>query len=180
MDHATIRQLTKADFRPDMLKDFDRYQEVKRCWRNVDGEWVLRDNPFIDQWSEAEKQDAITRYLPDCMASGGAVWGAFLPDGRLIGFASLSGRPMGSRGQYRKLVQLHVSNGHRGGGFGKKLFLACAEKAKEMGAEKLYISTHSSEESQAFYRRMGCVDALEIDAKTVALGPYDRQMERPV
>ncbi|MCC5464644.1 hypothetical protein [Pelosinus baikalensis] len=32
-----------------------------------------------------------------------------------------------------------------------------------MGARKIYISAHSSEESQAFYKVIGCVEAVEIN-----------------
>ena len=35
--------------------------------------------------------------------------------------------------------------------------------AKEIGAKKLYISSHSSKESQIAYRKMGCVEAEEIN-----------------
>ena len=65
------------------------------------------------------------------------------------------------------------------------------EKAKELGfavttgssavsqedAEKLYISAHSSKESQAAYRALGCVHAEEINAKLAQEEPCDVQME---
>jgi len=47
----------------------------------------------------------------------------------------------------------------------------------ELGAEKLYISAHSSVESQAFYRSMGCAEAEEYNARHVELEPCDCQLE---
>lgn len=46
-----------------------------------------------------------------------------------------------------------------------------------MGGEKLYISSHSAVETQAFYRGMGCRDAEEIDAAHAAREPFDCQLE---
>ncbi|KQO14698.1 GNAT family N-acetyltransferase [Paenibacillus sp. Leaf72] len=74
-------------------------------------------------------------------------------------------------------MQIHVSYEHRSKGIGKKLFERCADKARAMGARKLYISAHSSEESQLFYTNVGCIDAVEIDKKLAEYEPYDRQME---
>ncbi|MBR0125205.1 MAG: hypothetical protein IJM03_07650 [Treponema sp.] len=54
--------------------------------------------------------------------------------------------------------------------------MAC-KKAKEIGAKKLYISAHSSKESQAAYRRLGCTEAAEINQAIAENEPYDVQME---
>jgi len=62
-------------------------------------------------------------------------------------------------------------------GIGKKLFSLICKKAKEMGAQKLYISAHSSEETQAFYKAVGCVEAVEYNVKLVEEEPCDCQLE---
>ena len=46
------RELTVNDLSPDLLKHFNRYQEVKRCWRIEDSKWVLKDFSFTEQWDE--------------------------------------------------------------------------------------------------------------------------------
>ena len=68
----------------------------------------------------------------------------------------------------------------RGRGIGKRLFLTAACWAKEQGAEKLYISGHSSVESQAFYKAMGCREAEEYSAYHVEKEPCDCQLELPL
>ena len=45
------------------------------------------------------------------------------------------------------------------------------------GADKLYISAHSSKESQAAYRALGCTPAEEVNEGLAAAEPFDVQME---
>lgn len=65
----------------------------------------------------------------------------------------------------------------RGQKVGKRLFALGCEEARALGAGRLYISAHSSEESQAAYRALGCNHAEEIDAALAAAEPCDVQME---
>jgi len=44
-----------------------------------------------------------------------------------------------------------------------------------MGAQSLYISAHSSQESQAFYKVMGCAESVEYNTKLVDEEPCDCQ-----
>lgn len=39
------------------------------------------------------------------------------------------------------------------------------------------MSTHSSEETQAFYKAMGCMEAVEYNEKLVSEEPCDCQLE---
>lgn len=100
-----------------------------------------------------------------------------MADNRMIGLAAVSNHPIGSTGQYRQLALLHVSADVRGNDIGRALFIRACGEARALGAQKLYISAHSSEETIAFYRRMGCTEAQEYDAALVALEPCDCQME---
>ncbi len=107
---------------------------------------------------------------------GGVVYGAFDGD-YLVGFFSIKNGLFGSRSGYLQLSNLHVSYEYRRKGIGKELFHLASQKAQEMGADKLYLSAHSSFETQAFYRSLGCVEALEYNHKLVAREPYDCQLE---
>lgn len=84
---------------------------------------------------------------------------------------------MGSHNQYIWLDMLHVSFEYRHHGIGRKLFNLAVEAARELHASKMYISAHSSEESQAFYRAMGCVHAMEVIPELFEAEPYDVHME---
>ena len=103
-------------------------------------------------------------------------FGAF--DGeRIIGFATVSHRIFGTAARYVQLVCFQISKEYRRQGIGRKLFSMVCEEARRLGADKLYISAHSSKESQAAYRALGCTPAEEINAELAAAEPFDIQME---
>ena len=165
-----------ADRLPDdVLDSYVRYQEVQDVWRCIDGEWRLIRNPYNFDWS-LERRREIVQEIQSVLADGGKAYGAY--DGNtLIGFSLLSMKPFGSRNHYTVLKLLQISAHHRGLGIGRKLFNMATETARKAGFEKLYISANCSRESQAAYRRFGCVYAAEIDDAQVKAEPYDVQME---
>lgn len=169
------RSLQIEEVKPALLERFCRFQRVKRCWRKVEGAWVLRDIAFTEDWDQQDRR-RVCGQIRGVLEGGGRVWGAFLGD-QLKGFASVEARLIGSRRQYAVLAELHVSEDLRRNGLGRRLFELAASGAREMGAEKLYISAMSAEESQAFYRSMGCVEAQEYDPWHVEKEPCDVQME---
>lgn len=170
-----IRFLTEEEISASLFSGFDRRQEVKKCRRRINGKWQVIDAPFVDDWSDA---DYI--YLAECLKNtvkqGGAVIGVFIGD-KLKGFASVEGKPIGSQMQYIDLTSIHVSADCRGMGIGKKLFEVAADHARRLGGKKLYISSHSAVETQEFYKKMGCCEALEYSAYHVKQEPCDCQLE---
>ena len=169
-----IRQLTRDNFHADSLDGFIRHQEVTECWRCVDGEWQLLPIAFTEDWDLPRLHDEAADLLRT-IDEGKPVIGAF--DGvKVVGYAQL-GERLGSRGQYIELVGFHVSEPYRRQGIGCRLFSAICESARAAGADKLYISAHSSKESQAAYHALGCVYAEEIDSIRAANEPCDVQME---
>ena len=175
LENILYKRLGSGDIACGLFDGYRRYQEVKRCWRKENGAWVLKDISFIDDWSE-EELAVIVDELKETAAGGGAVFAAF-ENGVLAGFSSLENKLFGSSHQYLQLPNIHVSLEHRGKGIGKTLFsMSCCE-ARRLGAGKLYISAHSAEESQAFYKAMGCVEALEYNQRLAEKEPCDCQME---
>ena len=82
-----------------LFDGFVRRQEVNLCYRREHGRWVVRSDPFVDDWSEADYRFLI-ECLHNTLKTGGALFGVF--DGSVLkGFASVESKPMGSRGQYR-------------------------------------------------------------------------------
>lgn len=175
---TAYRELKPDEIEPPLFNCFRRYQEVTRCWRKENGIWVIRDIAFIEEWDENDYQ-TLCACLRGTIAVNGGVFAAFSEDG-LIGFASVEGKRFGPQAEYVQLSSLHVSHGLRGGGIGRRLFLLAADRARELGAEKLYISSHSAVETQAFYRAMGCVEALYYDPALTAAEPCDCQLEYPL
>lgn len=104
------------------------------------------------------------------------MYGAFCGNA-LKGFASVESALFGSAQEYLDLSCIHISEDMRGKGIGSILFDTAKDWAKKKGGKKLYISSHSAVETQAFYNAMGCVDAQEYNQHHVELEPYDRQLE---
>lgn len=171
-----FRPVSEREIGIPLFSAFQRRQVVTKCWRREGEGWVIRDDPFIDQWSE-EDYRFLVRCLQNTVRTGGLVYGAFAPDGRLKGFCSVEAAPFGTKGQYLDLSSIHVSEELRGAGVGRRLFLGAAVWARARGAKKLYISAHSAAETQAFYRGLGCVDAREINREHAQREPFDCQLE---
>ncbi len=169
------RILQENEINRSLFRSFIRHQVVDQCLRRENGVWVVRSDPFIDDWTEADYQ-TLVRCLRNTVRTGGLVLGAF-SGGALKGFASVENGFFGGENRYLDLSSLHVSEDMRRNGIGKELFTAAAAWAREQGAKKLYISSHSAIESQAFYRSMGCVEAAVYHQKHVEAEPYDCQIE---
>lgn len=178
LERRELRPLAGEELTPGLFAWFDRFQPVEKCWRKQDGQWVVKDIAFTERWSEGDYRE-LCALLQLTLATGGAVWGAFL-DGKLKGFVSVEGERIGSRGQYADLSSIHVSADARGKGLGRALFQKAEEAGRMLGAQALYISANSSVESQAFYKAMGCVEAKEYQAFHVEKEPCDCQLERPL
>lgn len=172
---AVYQILTEGQIERELFSHFERRQVVTRCWRKENGNWQLKDIPFVDDWDEKDYQ-FLVRCLKNTVRTGGFVFAVFY-EGVLVGFASVESRRFGSRQQYVQLSCIHVSHGYRGKGIGKKLFQCAIVAARKLGAGKLYISAHSAEETQAFYHSMGCVEAKEYDKGLSEAEPCDCQME---
>lgn len=169
------RTLLANDVNISLFKHFDRTQIVTKCWRKIDGEWLIVDSPFIDNWSKEDYMSGVN-YLKRVITCCGYVVGAFC-DGQLKGFMSVEPEIFGNNFKYMCLSNIHVSKDMRAMGIGKELFRLAKKWAKEHNAEKLYISAHSAIESQAFYRAMGCIEAVEYNKECVDREPYDCQLE---
>ncbi len=170
-----IIELKENEINISLFSNFNRYQDVKKCWRKEDGQWLLKDVPFVEQWGH-EEYEYLVKCLKNTVRTNGVVIGAFDGDD-ITGFASIEGSMFGSSHEYLQLSSIHVSHEKRGMGKGKEMFLYMAERAKEMGAKKLYISAHSSEETQVFYRGLGCREAQEYNEKLALDEPCDCQLE---
>ena len=169
------RSLQEKEIERELFCDFIRRQVVTKCWRKEKGEWVIKDAPFIDDWTEQDYQ-VLIECLKGTAASGGLVYGAFY-EGRLKGFIAVLPEIFGGENKYIDLAAIHVSQDMRGTGIGTVLFKEAKRWAKEKGAEKLYISAHSAVESQAFYKRMGCVEAAWYKKEHVEEESFDCQLE---
>lgn len=159
------------------ISQIDATNFIKNVWRRNEetGEYVLKQ---ID-WTEKELPNGYEwhlRHFRQTLTHGGKAFGCFDGD-TLVGYATLEGNVFGQRQRYVLLDQLFVSKAYRDQGIGKALFVLCAEQALHFGAEKIYLCAASGENTIAFYRKLGCKAAEELDAALLAEDPRDIQLE---
>ena len=173
-----LRRIKEKNLTAGLFADFNRHQEVTHVFRAENGKWVIRECNFTEKWGENEKEELV-RCLANTIKTKGIVYGAF--DGeKLVGFFSVESPKFGSKKQYVELTSLHVDYEYRGQGIGRKLFECAVSSGQSLGGKKLYISSHSSVETQAFYKAMGCVEALEFSPAALEKEPCDCQLEYPL
>ena len=129
------RRLSEEEICRPLFAGFIRRQVVQDCWRREAGEWVVRADPFIDDWS-GEEYDELVRCLKHTVATGGFVYAAFV-DEVLKGFVSVEAGVFGGEQRYLDLTSIHVSQDLRGQGVGARLFAAAKEWARSQGGGKL-------------------------------------------
>lgn len=168
-------RITKENFTKYSLDTFIRHQQVQEVWRFIDGQWKLVPCRFTEDWSIDRRREVAEEILEGVENQGYAY--AAWEKNRVVGYSYISPEPLGSAGQYMELRLFHISEPFRGMGIGRRLFEMAAEEAKRNGARKLYISAHSSRESQAAYRKLGCVHAQEVVEVIAQAEPFDVQME---
>jgi predicted N-acetyltransferase YhbS len=169
-----IRELTRAEV--ERVWEIDRREVIEKVYHMRDGRLIL-EPAFYDMqgWPPGEAK-LYTPILLDCFDRGGFFCGAF--DGNaMAGVAILESRFIGNRADQLQLKFLHVGKPYRRTGLGKTLFKRAAQRAKELGAKKLYISATPSENTIGFYMRLGCTLAGEVDAELFALEPQDIHLE---
>jgi GNAT superfamily N-acetyltransferase len=176
LENILFKELETEDIKNNLLDNFNRHQEIKRCYRYENGNWIIKDNVYIENWDKNRKDHKTVKFLDILNNGSGYIFGAF-DNNVLIGYAVLFNKIFGSIGQYIQLFSLQVSFEYRNKGIGKKLFGLCIKKAKNIGINKIYISANSSEDTIKFYLSIGCKDAMEINKEQAEEEPFDRQME---
>ena len=157
----------------DFLDGFDRRQTVTRSYQKENGVYVLKDFSFAYDWPMKKKRHIPAMILKPNMLA----YGAYIND-CLVGFFALDRRKAGNGGEYLDLAYLQVDAAWRGKGIGRDLFRLAGEKARDLGAARLYISSNPAYESQMFYKAEGCEPARFIDPESARLEPFDIPLEK--
>ena len=159
------------------ISEIDTNQYIKNAWRmnHESGKYELLE---ID-WTQHELPNGYKWHLnhfKDTLNHGGKAFGCF-EDDILVGYVTLEGNVFGKKEKYVLLDQLFVSKNCRNKGIGRALFELCAKQAIQLGAEKIYLCSSSAEDTIAFYKKLGCKPAAEIDQKLFEEDPNDIQLE---
>lgn len=160
ISNIIIRLLTPSDTYPEMLGTFQHRQIILNKWVKNGESYELTKAYEIREWSK-EKKIWISQYLCQQMNRGGFIVGAFL-NNQIVGFACLDGILRGVPEKYVNLTMLFIDDNWRRKGIGKKLFQQMCLYAKNMEADKIFISAIPSYDTISFYFNMGCSDAQYI------------------
>jgi hypothetical protein len=49
LESISYKELKKSEIDVILFASFNRYQDVKKCWRKENGKWVLNDIAFTEQ-----------------------------------------------------------------------------------------------------------------------------------
>lgn len=155
-----IKQLTIADITPGLLDGFVHCQKITRKWVKKNNVWELSEASILREWSN-EKRIWIKEYMCQQIDRGSITVGAFFHK-QLAGFCCVDGIVSGRLAKYANLTMLFVDDNWKRNGIGKLLLQEARKHACRLGAEKIFISAIPSQETIAFYFKMGCADASEI------------------
>ncbi len=159
----------------DRLDEIDRTEVIEGIYYMRDGELVLeREHWDLKGWPPGHLEE-LKDHCRVHLGRGGTAWGAFDGD-RLVGVASIDGIPIDSSDDTINMPLLHVSNGYRRQGIGTRLFDLAADRAREMGARRMYVSGMPSENSIHFYTRRGCHSTDHVDPELFQREPEDIHM----
>jgi len=168
------RVLQKAEIRK--VKEIDRRDYSEAIYQMKEGKIVDVAKIFNHRGFSSEQFEQITASLEALHDQGGMVFGAF--DGAtLVGISALENSFRGQNRDTLKLDVLWISRSYREQGVGKKLVKIVKQKAKQLGAKKLYISSTESKNTVDFYLKIGAVLTAEIDPELFELEPHDIHLE---
>lgn len=172
-----IRYLEREEI--PLVWQIDRREIIEKIYYLRDEKLELVPEYFDMQGWPPGEAEHYTPILLDCFDRGGTFWGAF-EEGRIVGVAILESRFIGANLDTLQLKFLHVSHANRNQGLGTQLLQLAVERARSLGARRLYISATPSESTVNYYSKLGCVPATEIDPELFALEPQDIHLEYPI
>ena len=167
-----IELLSETNFCLESLDSYHRNQNVNKVYRRIDGEYTLVECKYTEDWDLNKKRSVAKQISSDDYITYIA-----LENEKVVGFIGLLRK---LNGPYMILDMMQVSSECRGQGVGRQLFEVGKAEARKAGAEALYISACSSEETIAFYRAMGSGLANNPIKEIAEEEPFDLQMICPV
>ena len=174
MEKMTIRELTRDEI--EGVWTIDRREVVDHVYYLRDGQLVLNAEHYDMKGWPAGETELYTPILSDCFNHGGTFYGMF-QDATLIAAAVLESKFIGKNKDQLQLKFLHVGWGQRKTGLGRTLFEMAVEKARSLGAGRLYISATPSQNTVDFYLHLGCEVTKELDEELFELEPDDIHLE---
>ena len=168
-----LRILNKDEFH--RFDEIDRRENIENIYYHKDGKLVLEDEyHYVPEWSLSKKQEFIDTFI-ELDLRGGFVYAVFDND-KIAGMGTLDIEFIGKDKDQLNLAGLWVSTNYRKKGVAKMLVKHMKNKAKELGAKKLYVSATPSLNTVTFYQNRGFVLTKDLDKKLFQNEPEDIHM----
>ncbi|MHA2227175.1 MAG: GNAT family N-acetyltransferase [Candidatus Hodarchaeales archaeon] len=168
------RQLIKEEI--NRIAEIDRSEVIDYIYYLRNGKLALvKEYWNLQRWNEEQIQkhsDSLLRIFN----RGGYLLGAF-DNSKVAGIIVLDNEFIGRHSDQLNLAGLWISKQYRRKGVGKTLVELVKNKAREMGAKKLYVSATPSQNTVIFYLNRGFKLAEEINEYLFELEPEDIHME---
>lgn len=158
------------------VAEIDRGEIIEYIYYFKNGNLELEKEFWnVKKWNSEQRQHHISS-LQVIYDRGGTIFGAF-NDSKIIGVIALDNEFFGTNKDQLNLAGLWVSKQYRKMGIGKTLVELVKNKAREIGAKKLYVSATPSQNTVKFYMNRDFRLAKEINEKLFELEPEDIHME---
>jgi predicted N-acetyltransferase YhbS len=160
----------------DAIWNIDRTEFIEAVYSNQTGTLSEEKiNHMLYGWPPDEDK-IYGPILKDCFKRKGYFLGGF-HDGILKAIVVLESKWIGKNRDTLQLKFLHIDQQFRGMGIGKVLFCYAVEKAQQLKAKRMYISSCENKNTVDFYKHLGCRITDEIEPELYAFEPNDIHME---
>lgn len=160
----------------ELVRKMNRSEIIDHIYYYENGSLILKkEHHEIEGWFPSNLEDII-KNLYDLYDQNGFVFGTF-DDQKLIGIVALDSHFIGNNKDQLQLSFLHTDANYRSKGIGGRLIRRAIDKAKDMGAKKLYISATPSENTINFYMHLGCTLTKELNQMLYELEPEDIHLD---
>lgn len=129
----------------------------------------------LNGWPVGEEQK-YNPILKACYKQDGFFYGGF-DNNKLKAIVVLDSKWIGCYKDTLQLEFLHIDKKYRKQGVGKYLFNVALQKAREMKAKRIYISSCENKNTVKFYLNLGCKITEDIVQELYELEPGDIHME---
>lgn len=161
------------------LGEIDRSETISIIYRQQGDQLTEEQHDFnVPPWSTADDgEHSVAHHVAFCerhLAAGGTALGAF--DGeRLVGIGVVTPHV---RPTIAQLARLHVSNGYRGRGVGRRLCVLMDDIARAAGDTAMVVSATPSVNTVQFYMGRGFAPTAEPLPELYELEPEDVHLSK--
>jgi GNAT superfamily N-acetyltransferase len=177
VSRIAYRELDPADLA--RIGEIDRTERIDALYVQSGTRLEERLGDFSARpwFEEGEGEHSVARQRAECegyLAAGASAIGAFA-DERLVGIGIV--RPH-LRAGIAQCAFLHVSNGYRAAGIGRRLLMELERLAREQGDTAMVVSATPSRNTVRFYLGRGFEPMPEPFAELYELEPEDVHMQK--